>query len=162
MELLPLVEMFCKWELQEDCSNLGALMLRFDSEAQLQTHGLGRALLLMLRDDDAGLEMSTRRMQFEAPLNPFDAICSRLSAVNTAFQGLQPQVLLGVVCSSACLVAGMRMEVWAMVVCMFRAMWLAKTLKCKIGFRINFCRVRVGVVCVASPFPCCLVPSAVS
>jgi hypothetical protein len=131
MELLPLVEMFCKYELQEDCSNLGALMLRFDFEAQLQTHVLGRALLLMLRDDDAGLEMSSRRMQFQAPLDPFEVIRSKLAAVDTAFQTLQPQVHLGVVCSGACPVAETAMAVFAMVVYMFVAVWSANTLKCK-------------------------------
>ena len=73
-------------------------MIRFDSEAQLQTHVLGRALLLMLRDDDAGLEMPIHRMQFEARVNPFDAIRSRLSALDFAFQGLQRHVQLAVVC----------------------------------------------------------------
>ena len=57
MQLLPLVEMYCKWELEEDCSNLRELMLRFDSEAELETHELGRSLLHMLRDDDIGLRV---------------------------------------------------------------------------------------------------------
>jgi hypothetical protein len=49
--------MYCKWELEEDCSNLWALMLRFDSEADLETHDLGRSLLLMLRSDGPGQEL---------------------------------------------------------------------------------------------------------
>lgn len=57
MQLLPLVEMYCKWELKEDCSNLQELMLQFDSEAELETHELGRSLLHMLRDDDIGLRV---------------------------------------------------------------------------------------------------------
>jgi hypothetical protein len=55
MQLLPLIEMYCKWELQEDCSNLGELMRRFDDEAELQSHDLGRSMLEMVRDDDVGL-----------------------------------------------------------------------------------------------------------
>ena len=57
MQLLPLVEMYCKWELQEDCTNLRALMLCFDSEVALETHELGRSMLLMLDDDDNGLQI---------------------------------------------------------------------------------------------------------
>ena len=41
MQILPLVEMFCRWELQEDCGNLRALMHRFDSESELQSTELG-------------------------------------------------------------------------------------------------------------------------
>ena len=55
MQLLPLVEMYCRWELEEDCSNLEALLLRFDSEAELESHELGCALLHMVRDDGGGL-----------------------------------------------------------------------------------------------------------
>lgn len=55
MHILPLVEMHCKWELQEDCSNLGALMLRFDSESELESNALGRSFLHMIRDDDSGM-----------------------------------------------------------------------------------------------------------
>jgi hypothetical protein len=29
VQLLPLIEMYCKWELQDDCNNLWELMLRF-------------------------------------------------------------------------------------------------------------------------------------
>jgi hypothetical protein len=57
MQLLPLVEMYCRWELEEDCSDLNALMRRFDSESVLETHELGRSLLLMLRDEDDGLRV---------------------------------------------------------------------------------------------------------
>lgn len=61
-QLLPLIEMYCKWELQEDYSNLWELMLRFDSEADLATHDLGRSLLLMLHDDDAGMQIVPPRV----------------------------------------------------------------------------------------------------
>lgn len=152
MELLPLVEMFLKWELQEDCSNLGDLMQRFDSESQLETHVLGRALLLMLRDDDGGMEMSSRRMQFEAPLDPFAAIRIRIAAVDTAFQALQPQVLLGVVCPGSCTVAEMPMAVIAMDSYMLLALCSSNTVKCKKEFQMKFCRLLVGAVCFASSF----------
>jgi len=58
MQLLPLVEMYCRWELLEDCSNLEALMWRFDSEAELESNDLGRALLFMIRNDEDGLPAS--------------------------------------------------------------------------------------------------------
>ena len=50
VQLLPLVEMYLKWELEnctkeEDCTNLRALMLRFDSETELESNELGRSLL---------------------------------------------------------------------------------------------------------------------
>ena len=48
--------MFCKWELQEDCTNLRALMLRFDSEEELDSHELGRSLLFMVRNEDVDVD----------------------------------------------------------------------------------------------------------
>ena len=93
MDLLPLIEMYCRWELQEECGNLRALMDRFDSEASLQTTELGRSLLLMLRDDDDGLQFRAPRQESSPPLNPFAAIRGRLAAVDRAFQGLHAQVL---------------------------------------------------------------------
>ena len=95
MQLLPLVEMYCKWDLQEDCSNLGELMRRFDNEAELQSHDLERSMLQMVRDDDVGFHQTLPRLQFAPTSNPFDAIRSSLAAVDTALQGMQPQVHLG-------------------------------------------------------------------
>ena len=82
---------------------LVALMLRFDSEAELETHDLGRSLLLMLRSDGAGLEMRPQRMHFNRPQNPFEDIRGRLAAVDLAFRGLQAQVQLAVdfICESS-------------------------------------------------------------
>ena len=57
MQLFSLVEMYYKWELQEDCTNLWELMLCFDSEAGLETHELGRSMLLMLRDNEVRLQV---------------------------------------------------------------------------------------------------------
>lgn len=93
MDLLPLIEMYCRWELQEECGNLRALMDRFDSEASLQTTELGCSLLLMLRDNDDGLQFRAPRQESSPPLNPFAAIRGRLAAVDRAFQGLHAQVL---------------------------------------------------------------------
>lgn len=97
MQLLPLVEMFCKWELQEDCSNLEALMLRFDSEAELESDDLGRALLFMIRNDEDGLPASTPDIQREAApdlvAGPFELLRGRLAPAGAAIQTLQPQVL---------------------------------------------------------------------
>ena len=96
MELLPLVEMFCKYELQEDCSDLRALMLQFDDEVALETHDLGRSMLQMLGDDDNGFHILPIPMQFPAPVNPFDEFRVNLAAVDTAIQALQPQVHMAV------------------------------------------------------------------
>jgi hypothetical protein len=96
MQLLPLVEMYCRWELQEDCGDLEALMLCFDSVSELESHDLGRSLLSMVRDEDDGLRTYSERRHVQDSLNigadPFDAIRARLAAVDLAFQGLQPQV----------------------------------------------------------------------
>ena len=89
MELLPLVEMYCKWELQEDCDDLYALMLRYESESELETHELGRTLMCMLRSERVDHECLPRR---EAPLtrpSPFDVVRERLEAASVAFQDLR-------------------------------------------------------------------------
>jgi hypothetical protein len=110
MQLLPLVEMYCRWELQEDCGDLNALMHRFDSELVLETHALGRSLLLMLRDDNMGLQVLPPPLRYAPAVNPFDSIRSRLHAVDSAFQGLRPHVCLVVVC------LGQEFFVWVDVV----------------------------------------------
>lgn len=94
MQLLPLVEMFCKWELQEDCTNLRALMLRFDSEADLKSHELGRSLLFLVRDEDGDLDGLPTLHRIERTANPFEVVRERLAAVSLAIQDLQPQVHL--------------------------------------------------------------------
>ena len=97
MGLLPLVELFLWRELQEDCSNLEGFLLRFDSEAELQSHELGRALLFMVRNDEEGLPASSPQLHREVPHHmvpdPFQAVRERLAAVDTAIRTLQPQVL---------------------------------------------------------------------
>ena len=35
LHVLPLVQVFCKWEFQENCGDLRALMWRYDSESEL-------------------------------------------------------------------------------------------------------------------------------
>lgn len=92
--LLPLVEMFCKWVLQEDCSDLQSLMHRFDSESDLESHELGRSLLYMIRDEDMGLHTLPTPPSFIAPVNPFDAVHERLAAAELAIRVLRPQVTL--------------------------------------------------------------------
>ena len=94
MQLLPAVELFCKRELHEDCADLRSLMLRFDDEQELLSHELGRSLVLMIQDEDDGLENLTRRTQIVAPLNPFDGVRAGIAAVDLAFSGLRPQVLV--------------------------------------------------------------------
>lgn len=126
--------MYCKWELQDDCSNLRELMVRFDSEAELETHELGRSLLLMLRDDDAGMPMYTQRMVCDAPSNPFDSIRSRLAAIDTAFRAFQPQVRLPIDINFECTLAGMPAMAFGMPNCLFLPLWRNKNLKFRTFF----------------------------
>ena len=98
-QLLPLLEMYCKWELQEDCSNLQSLMVRYDSERELQSHGLGRSLLFMIRDEDLGFETMPRTDVLHAAPNPFDDIRERLVAADLAIRDLHGQVFLPHICS---------------------------------------------------------------
>lgn len=94
MQLLPLVEMFCKWELDEDCTDLWALMVRFDSEVELESHELGRPLLFMVRDNADGLDILPRSVPLVATANPFNVVRERLSAAGHAIRGLRQQVQL--------------------------------------------------------------------
>ena len=91
-QLLPLLEMFCKWELQEDCSNLRALMLRFDSKPVMESTELGRSLLHMVREQDVGFESLPRFTTIIPPTNPFDVVRKRLAAAGRAIHDLHPQV----------------------------------------------------------------------
>ena len=96
MQLLPLVEMYCRWDLQEDCSDLQALVQRFDSVSDLESHDLGRSLLRMVRDEEDGLLAYSERRHVEPSpqlgTDPFGAVRARLASVDLAFQGLQAQV----------------------------------------------------------------------
>ena len=91
-QLLPLVEMYCKWELQEDCSDLCALMLRFDSETELETHELGRSLLLMIRTDGIVGDCTPSSVPRAVRLNPFATLRERLHTAAQAILELQTQV----------------------------------------------------------------------
>ena len=90
--LLPLVETYCRTELGENCSDLRALMVRFDDEEELESTALGRSLLSLVRDGDDGLNTLSRRIHIAAPPNPFEAVRARLAAVGLAIRGLGPQV----------------------------------------------------------------------
>jgi hypothetical protein len=92
MQLLPLVEMYCKWELEEDCSDLRTLMLRFDSEDELESHALGRSLLFMVKDDAIGNDSVPRLVPITAPPDPFQLVRERLATAGSAIRGLQQQV----------------------------------------------------------------------
>ena len=100
MQLLPIVEMFCKYEFQDDCSDLRGLMLRFDSEVQLQSHELGRALLSMIGSDGAHFECLPRSLPIAPRPNPFQGVRDRLALAALAIQDLNAQVTHAV--SSAC------------------------------------------------------------
>ena len=95
VQLLPLIEMYCRYVLEEDCSSLWALMVRYDCEADLASHDLGRSMLAMLRDDDDdGPRPMPAPMHMSAPISPFDAIRGTLAAMDVALQTMRPQVLL--------------------------------------------------------------------
>ena len=91
-QILPLVEMYCRWELEEDCSDLHSLMCRFDCEAELESHELGRSLLTMVRDDSLCLERLPPEPPVVTPTNLFDVLRERLAAADLAIRDLQPQV----------------------------------------------------------------------
>jgi hypothetical protein len=73
-------------------------MLRFNSEAALEAHELGRSLLGTVRDDDVGLRNLPPRQFAVSPVNPFDAIRARLAKVDHAIHSLHAQVQLDVDC----------------------------------------------------------------
>lgn len=131
MELLPLLEMYYRWELEEDCGNLRTLMVRFDSEASLEMHELGRSLLLMIRDDDIGLQFPPTHQESVAPSNPFDAIRGRLAAVDLAFQSLHAQVNAHVGSFPSIAATRMRCMSPATAVCLFRVFCPQQTLEFK-------------------------------
>lgn len=91
-QLLPLLEMYCRWELEEDCTDLRALMRRFDSETDLESHELGRSLLFMIRDEETHIDRLPQHVPIVVRDNPFDAIRDRLSVLGMAIQELRPQV----------------------------------------------------------------------
>ena len=94
MQVLPLVEMYIKWELQEECGDLRALMERFDSEPELESHELGRSLLFMIRHDEIGFPVMAQLDAPRAREDPFAIIRERLAAAEYAIHDLQPQVPL--------------------------------------------------------------------
>ena len=100
MQLLPVVEMFCKWELQEDCTDLVSLMHRFDSQHELESHALGRSLLAMLADEDGCFESAPEEAPIAARPSPFDSVRERLAAAASAIRHLQVQAHL-LACPSA-------------------------------------------------------------
>jgi hypothetical protein len=94
MRLLRLVEMYCRWELEEDCTSMRNLILRFDSELELESHDLGRSLLAMVRDADEEFQGLPR---LDSPLpstSPFEAVRERLEATQLAIRDLRVEVQL--------------------------------------------------------------------
>ena len=75
---------------------LQALLLRYDSEAELESHDLGRALLHMVWDDGDELPQQPSRQFAQEPhvvvVDPFQAFREQLAAVDSAFRTLQPHV----------------------------------------------------------------------
>ena len=143
MQLLPLVEMYCRWELQEDCNNLQALMERFDSVSELESHDLGRSLLCMVRDEEDGLLACSERRHVEPSPNlstdPFGAVRARLAAVDLAFQGLQAQVHIFVGYTQKCAV-GSKKELrfgWHFHVCHSNSVFAVGVRQCCPHFLIQ-------------------------
>ena len=93
MQILPIVEMFCKYELQDDCSDLRALMLRFDSEVQLQSHELGRALLSMIASEGLHSDCLPPSLPIPPRPNPFQGVRERLDLAALAILDLNAQVI---------------------------------------------------------------------
>ena len=104
-------------------------MLRFDSEAALETHVLGCSLLLMVRDGDVGLEILPPRQNTVSPVNPFDAIRARLAEVDVALQTLHAQVQLNVDYFLCIAAAGVHHLPPAEAVCMFTVFYLQHSLE---------------------------------
>ena len=103
LQLLPVIEMYCKYILQEDCSNLWALMVRFDCEAELSSHDLGRSMLAMLHaDDDDAPRLLPAGVHMPARVSPFDAIRTSLAAMDVTLQTMRPQVQLAVDATCLC------------------------------------------------------------
>lgn len=106
MQLLPLVEMYCRYELQEDCTGLRDLLLRFDSELELGLHALGRSLLNMVREDAENLDILPRPAPFVSRDSPFDVVREKLRAAGTTITNLRQQVQQFLVRIFSCGVAG--------------------------------------------------------
>jgi len=153
--------------LQDDCSNLRQLMLRFDSKVALQTHELGHSLLLMVRDDDVGLQNLPPRQFAVSFVNPFDAIRARLAEVDHAFASLHAQVQLDVDFWVSVAAAVLQVVVPADAACMFAVFCLQHTLESKffcahysstLSWHCSFCTVSVLVFTLTlfhSCIPCC-------
>ena len=69
-----------------------SLMLRFESETELQSHELGRSLLMMVRHDDMGFKNIPRQTVVDTPTNLFDVFRDRFAAADLAIRELRPQV----------------------------------------------------------------------
>ena len=93
VQILPLIDMYCKYVLQEDNTNLWGLMVRYDCEADLASHNLGRSMLAMIHDDyDEAPQIVPPRVHRPTSVSPFDAIRSTLAAMDVALQTMRPQV----------------------------------------------------------------------
>lgn len=119
MQLLPLMEIYCKWKLKEDCANLRDLILWFDFELELELHELGHSLLFMAWDDDVGLHSLARRVGPSAPANPLDVVKERLAVAGLAVRDSHPQVQLVIGFSPMCKLAKMFVMVLNMTFVLF-------------------------------------------
>ena len=106
VQLLPLVEMYYKWVLCKDCSNLWDLMVRFDSEAKLGSHELGRSMLQMLHGDEGGLQIVPPPVLMPPPVSPFTAIRFTFAAMDVALQAMRPQVHIALDVTCLCSLPG--------------------------------------------------------
>ena len=93
LHVLPLVEMFCNWEFQEDCSDLKAVMLRYDSESELglmcSDNRFCPCFGMMTEASNTNLETLTSH----EVIDPFREIRERLANVDATFGALVVQVV---------------------------------------------------------------------
>ena len=78
-------------------------MVRFDCEAELSLHDLGRSMLAMLHaDDDDTPRLLPAGVHMPARVSPFDAIRTSLAAMDVTLQTMRPQVQLAVDATCLC------------------------------------------------------------
>lgn len=81
-------------------------------------------LLLMLRDDDIGLQILLQHQNLTALVNPFYTVKSRLAAADLALRGLHAQLHLNVYAFPKTTATGMQQLTCAAADCMWSVLGL--------------------------------------
>lgn len=63
MDILPLAEMYLRWDLQEDVCDLHSLMELLKCEDELHSHEFGQSFLLMIASDVGGIKGPSNRIR---------------------------------------------------------------------------------------------------